>query len=227
VRCVYPLLTGLCWLVATRASLSGGRWRRQLTGRCPAQHAVDHYVNGEAKPFVGISSDQLSGVATVRRDPCILVLRDRMVCQGRGADAHTAGWRHSRRTCWRLGACDHRPVLITWCRALRKAIARLLPGGGLGSGDARAPRQDDRQDVEVAAAATRAETRTSHTPPGDCGAAAARSSAGRWRTVVNAGQHVSAARGLTGGEARGQGLGAGRDQGLHHQPGRQPGRHGH
>ena len=74
------------------------------------------------------------------------------------ARMHTAGRRHSRRTCWRLGACHHRPVLITWWRALRKAIARLLPSGGLGSGDARAPRQDDRQDVEVAAAATRAET---------------------------------------------------------------------
>jgi hypothetical protein len=106
-------------------------------------------------------------LAAVRRVPCILVLRDRLVCQGRGSDAHTAGWRHSRLTCGRLEACDHRPVLITWCRALRKAIARLLPSGGLGSGDACASWQDDWQDVEVAAAATGAETRTSHSPPGE------------------------------------------------------------
>jgi hypothetical protein len=59
-----PLLTGLCWLVATRASFSGGLWTRQLSARCPAQHAVDHYINGEAKPFAGISSDQLSGVGS-------------------------------------------------------------------------------------------------------------------------------------------------------------------
>ena len=58
-------------------------------------------------------------LAAVRRVPCILVLRARLVCQGRGAEAHTAGWWHSRRTCWRLGACDHWPVLITWCRAYR------------------------------------------------------------------------------------------------------------
>ena len=64
VRCVYPLLTGLRWLVAIRASFSGGLWTRQLSARCPAQHAVDHYINGEAKPFVGISSDQLSGVGS-------------------------------------------------------------------------------------------------------------------------------------------------------------------
>ena len=64
MRCVYPLLTGLRWLVATRASFSGGLWTRQLSARCPAQHAVDHYINGEAKPFVGISSDQLSGVGS-------------------------------------------------------------------------------------------------------------------------------------------------------------------
>lgn len=58
-------------------------------------------------------------LAAVRRVPYILVLRARLVCQGRGAEAPTAGWRHSRRTCWRLGACDHRPVLITWCHAYR------------------------------------------------------------------------------------------------------------
>lgn len=57
-------ITGLRWLVATRASFSGGLRTRQLSARCPAQHAVDHYVNGEAKPFVGISSDQLSGVGS-------------------------------------------------------------------------------------------------------------------------------------------------------------------
>ena len=61
---VYSLLTGLRWLVATRASFSGGLWTRQLSARCPAQHAVDHYINGEAKPFVDISSDQLSGVGS-------------------------------------------------------------------------------------------------------------------------------------------------------------------
>ena len=43
-------------------------------------------------------------LAAARRVPCILVLRDRMVCQGRDAEAPTAGWRHSRRTCWRLHA---------------------------------------------------------------------------------------------------------------------------
>src|SRR5262249_59222612 len=52
-------------------------------------------------------------LAAVRRVPCILVLRARLVCQGRGAEAPTAGWRHSRRTCWRLGACDPRPILYT------------------------------------------------------------------------------------------------------------------
>jgi hypothetical protein len=39
-------------------------WARQLSARCPAQHAVDHYINGEAKPFAGIASDQLSGVGS-------------------------------------------------------------------------------------------------------------------------------------------------------------------
>jgi hypothetical protein len=34
---------------------------------CPAQHAVDHCINGEAKPFVDISSDQLSGVGSNER----------------------------------------------------------------------------------------------------------------------------------------------------------------
>ncbi len=63
-RCVYPFLTGLRWLVATRASFSGGLWTRQLSPRRPAQHAVDHYINGEAKPLVDISSDQLSGVGS-------------------------------------------------------------------------------------------------------------------------------------------------------------------
>jgi hypothetical protein len=64
VRSVYPFLTGLRWIVATRASFSGGLWTRQLSARCPVQHAVDHYVNGEAKPFVDISSDQLSCVGS-------------------------------------------------------------------------------------------------------------------------------------------------------------------
>ena len=41
--------------------------RRAIRGRCPAQHAVDHYINGEAKPFVDISSDQLSGVGSNER----------------------------------------------------------------------------------------------------------------------------------------------------------------
>jgi hypothetical protein len=44
------------------ARFSGGLWTSQLSARCPVQHAVDHYVNGEAKPFVDISSDKLSGV---------------------------------------------------------------------------------------------------------------------------------------------------------------------
>jgi hypothetical protein len=39
----------------------------ELLARCPAQHAVDHHVNGEAKPFVDISSDQLSGVGSNER----------------------------------------------------------------------------------------------------------------------------------------------------------------
>ena len=64
VRGVYPLLTGLRWLVATRASFSGGFWTRQLSARCSAQHAVDHHINSEAKPFAGVSSDQLSGVGS-------------------------------------------------------------------------------------------------------------------------------------------------------------------
>jgi hypothetical protein len=37
---------------------------RQLSAGCPTQHTVDHYINGEAKPFVGVSSDQLSGVGS-------------------------------------------------------------------------------------------------------------------------------------------------------------------
>jgi hypothetical protein len=57
-------LTGLRWLAATRVSFSGGLWTRQLSARCPAQHAVDHRINGEAKPFVDISRDQLSGVGS-------------------------------------------------------------------------------------------------------------------------------------------------------------------
>ena len=64
VRCVYPFLTSLRWIVATLARFSGGLWTRQLSARCPAQHAVDHYVNGKAKPVVDISSDQLSGVGS-------------------------------------------------------------------------------------------------------------------------------------------------------------------
>lgn len=45
------------------------RWPldEELLARCPAQHAVDHYVNGEAEPFVDISSDQLSGVGSNER----------------------------------------------------------------------------------------------------------------------------------------------------------------
>ena len=96
-------------------------------------------------------------------------------------------------------------------RALRKAIARLLPSGGLGSGDARAPRQDDRQDVEVAAAATRAETRTSHTPPGGL-----RRSSGaviRW-TLANGGERRPARLGGARVNRRG---------GSRPRPGRWPG----
>ena len=40
---------------------------KQLPARCPAQHAVDHYINGEAKSFVDISSDELSGVGSNER----------------------------------------------------------------------------------------------------------------------------------------------------------------
>jgi hypothetical protein len=68
MRCVYPLLTRLPWLFVTHASFSAGLWRRQLSGRCPAQHAVDHYIDGEAKPFVGIAGDQLSGVGGNERE---------------------------------------------------------------------------------------------------------------------------------------------------------------
>jgi hypothetical protein len=64
MSCVYPLLAGLRRLAATCASFSGGLWTRQLLARCPAQHAVDHYVNGEAKPFIDISSDQLGSVGS-------------------------------------------------------------------------------------------------------------------------------------------------------------------
>jgi len=39
----------------------------QLLARCPAQHAVDHYVNGESEPLVDISGDQLSGVGSYER----------------------------------------------------------------------------------------------------------------------------------------------------------------
>ena len=45
-------------------SFPSSLWTGQLLARCPAQHAVDHDINGEAKPFVDISSDQLSGVGS-------------------------------------------------------------------------------------------------------------------------------------------------------------------
>ena len=49
------------------ATPSSELWTGQLPARCPAQHAVDHYINGEAKPFVGVSSDQLGGVGSNQR----------------------------------------------------------------------------------------------------------------------------------------------------------------
>jgi hypothetical protein len=67
VRCVCPLLTGLRWLATTRAGFSGGLRTGRLSARCRAQHAVDHYVNGEAKPLAGICGDQLGGVGSDER----------------------------------------------------------------------------------------------------------------------------------------------------------------
>ena len=78
VSLVYPLLTGLRWLVTTRASFSGGLWTRQLSARCPAQHAVEHYIDGEAKPFVDISSNQATVPAQdgTRSDQPVRRVRD-------------------------------------------------------------------------------------------------------------------------------------------------------